>query len=316
MPTAEVDVTVGLARALLVEQHPDLADLPLVLVANGWDNVVMRLGDDLALRLPRRAAAATLVENEQRWLPMLARSLPVPVPAPVRVGRPSHGLTAPAYPWSWSVVPWFDGVAVSTLPPTDRSALAEPLADVVAALHVPAPREAPVNPFRGVPLAARDTALRGRLAPGSVPGAGRLLDLWARLVGTPVWDGPAVWLHGDLHPANVVAVAGSAAEPRGAARLAAVVDFGDVTSGDPATDLATAWLTFDAPARAVFRDRVTTLSGTEDETWDRALAWAVLFTSMLLAHSDDAPHLRAIGEHARDQVLADAGATVSRTASL
>jgi aminoglycoside phosphotransferase (APT) family kinase protein len=307
MPTAEVDVTVDLARALLAAQHPDLAERPLEVVANGWDNVVLRLGDDLALRLPRRGAAAVLVEHEQRWLPELAPGLPVPVPAPVRLGRPSVGPDGPAYPWSWSVVPWFDGVPAWTLDAAARGALAEHLADVLAALHTPAPVDAPVNPFRGVPLAARDAVVRERLAGGTVPDAAALLALWSHLVGTPGWDGPAVWLHGDLHPANLVvlpAAAASGGDP--SVRLAAVVDFGDITSGDPATDLATAWLTFDAPGRAAFRDRVTRSCGADDATWDRALAWAVLFTSMLLVHSDDAPHLRAIGEHALAQVLADA----------
>ncbi|WP_251150839.1 aminoglycoside phosphotransferase family protein [Cellulosimicrobium sp. Marseille-Q4280] len=305
MPSAEADVTVDLARALLTAQHPDLAGLPIVVAASGWDNVVLRLGDDLALRLPRRAAAAQLVENEQRWLPALAPSLPVAVPAPVRVGRPSDGSVAPVYPWSWSVVPWFDGVPAWRVEPAARHGLAGPLADVVAALHVPAPEDAPANPYRGVPLATRDAAVRERLASGAVPEPGPLLDLWSRLCGTPDRDGPAVWLHGDLHPANLIATPGDGPSAAGAASLAAVVDFGDVTSGDPATDLATAWLTFDPPARATFRDRVTTACGTDDATWDRSLAWAVLFTSILLSHSDDAPHLRAIGEQALAQVLAE-----------
>ncbi|WP_454044574.1 aminoglycoside phosphotransferase family protein [Cellulosimicrobium sp. Marseille-Q8652] len=310
MPSAEVDVTVDLARALLAAQHPDLADLPITVAANGWDNAVLRLGDDLALRLPRRAVAARLVENEQRWLPVLAPRLPVAVPAPVRVGRPSDGSAGAVFPWSWSVVPWFAGSPVQALDPVDRGGLAEPLADLVAALHVAAPPDAPANPFRGVPLETRDRALRERLAAGAVPDAAPLLGLWSRLAGTPGWDGPAVWLHGDLHPANLVATtgadAGAAPTTPASGGLAAVVDFGDVTSGDPATDLATAWLTFDAASRATFRDRVTTLSRTDDATWDRALGWAVLFTTLLLAHSDDAPHLRAMGEHALEQVLADA----------
>ncbi len=111
-PAAEVDVGVPLVRALLVDQHPDLADLPLRVVANGWDNVVLRLGDDLAVRIPRRAAAAELVEHEQRWLPELAPLVaPVRVPLPVRTGRPALG-----YPWSWSVVPWFPGTVAGSRP--------------------------------------------------------------------------------------------------------------------------------------------------------------------------------------------------------
>lgn len=302
LPPAEVDVTVDLARGLLAAQHPDLAGLPLAVVAHGWDNVVLRLGHDLAVRLPRRAAAAGLVRHEQVWLPHLAPLLPVPVPAPVRVGLPSDGARGPSFPWSWSVVPWFPGRPVWAVPPAERAGLVAPLADVVAALHRPAPPDAPPNPFRGVPLAERDAVVRDRLGDGTVTDGDALLALWSRLAGTPPWDGPAVWLHGDLHPANLVAT-----DDAGPPALAAVVDFGDLTSGDPATDLATAWLTFDAPGREAFRQRVTRACGTDDATWDRALAWAVVLTTMLLRHSpDEAPRLRAVGEHARDQVLSGA----------
>ena len=92
-PAAEVHVDEHLVRALLAEQHPDLAHLPVTVAANGWDNVMLRLGDDLAVRIPRRAAAATLVEHEQRWLPTIAALVGdvVPVPEPVRTGRPALG---------------------------------------------------------------------------------------------------------------------------------------------------------------------------------------------------------------------------------
>ncbi len=100
MPAAELDVTPKLVRRLLREQHPDLAGLRVELLANGWDNVVFRLGDELAVRMPRRGAAATILRNEQRWLPVLAPGLPLPVPEPVRTGEPGSG-----YPWPWSIVP-------------------------------------------------------------------------------------------------------------------------------------------------------------------------------------------------------------------
>ena len=53
--------------------------------------------------------------------------------------------------------------------------------------------------------------------------------VWDELRSTPEWAGPALWLHGDLHPSNMLTYHG---------RLSAVIDFGDITSGDPATDLA------------------------------------------------------------------------------
>ena len=110
-PAADITVSPSLVQALLEEQHPDLALLPLVKVAEGWDNTLFRLGDELAVRLPRRAASATLIENEQRWLPELAARLPVAVPVPLRVGVPCR-----LFGWSWSIARWLPGRSLLDAP--------------------------------------------------------------------------------------------------------------------------------------------------------------------------------------------------------
>ncbi|GAA2722901.1 aminoglycoside phosphotransferase family protein [Cellulomonas aerilata] len=291
-PPAELDVTTDLVRRLLREQHPDLADLPLRIVSGGWDNVIVRLGDHLAVRVPRRETAARLALHEQRWLPEMADRLGVAIPVPVRAGRPGAG-----YPWAWTVVPWFDGLPAAGVPRGDRGRLAVPLADVVARLHVAAPPDAPDNPFRGGTLRDRDAVVHERVASGAVPAPDDVLAVWADAAAVPGRSGPPVWLHGDLHPANLLLTADG--------DLAAVLDFGDLTAGDPATDLATAWLTFDAAARRVFRDRVTDLTGTDGATWVRARGWALAMATALLAHSDDDPAFALLGRETIAQVLAD-----------
>src|ERR1017187_9066626 len=92
------DIDEALVRALLHEQHPDLAGLALRAVAGGWDNRMWRLGEELAVRLPRTPRAPSLLRTEQRWLPFLAPGLPLPIPVPVRAGErrrvsPSPGLS-------------------------------------------------------------------------------------------------------------------------------------------------------------------------------------------------------------------------------
>ncbi|WP_407342711.1 hypothetical protein [Pengzhenrongella phosphoraccumulans] len=84
-----------------------------------------------------------------------------------------------------------------------------------------------------------------------------------------------------------------------------MLDFGDITAGDPATDLATAWMTFDASGRRRFQDQVTRLCGTDHDTWQRARGWALVLAVALLAHSDDDPPFAVLGAHALAQVLAD-----------
>lgn len=291
MPAAEIDVTNDLVQRLLSDQFPDLVRLPLVRVANGWDNVTFKLGAELAIRLPRREAAADLVVNEQQWLPSLAPELPVAVPAPVRCGRPSS-----YYPWSWSVVPWLEGRPALRLRSEERRSLAPGLAAFVAALHVPAPSGAPMNPIRGVPLASRNAAILQRLVSGLVPQPERVAALWRQLAGLPAWDGPALWLHGDLHPGNLI-VDGT--------RLAAVIDFGDITAGDPATDLAAAWLVFDGVGRRDFIAAVESRTDVTPETWQRGRGWALAMATALLATSDDNRLLRGVGERTLAEVLSD-----------
>ena len=284
---ARLDVDEALVRTLLREQHPDLADRPLRFVARGWDNALWRVGDDLVARLPLRDEAAPLISHEQRWLPVLAPRLPVDVPVPVRVGVPSA-----AYPWPWTLARWVPGVRADAVPVADRAAWADDLADLFVALHRPAPADAPANPYRGVPPRTRRGPLVERLEHLRLPDAQEMLDVFDELAAAPDHDGPPVWLHGDPHPANLVVHDG---------RLAAAVDWGDVTSGDPASDLATAWLTFDGPTRARFRARLEAACGWDDATWRRAQAWAVLLAVVLQLHPDEHPDLVETGRFAWEQ---------------
>lgn len=289
MPEADVDVTPGLVRLLLHEQHPDLADRSIVEVANGWDNVIYRLGDDLAVRLPRRALAAVLVEHEQRVLPWLAERVTIPIPAPVRVGHAGLG-----YPWSWNIVPWFDGSAACVSDVAEPTVEARRLGEFLAELHVTAPDDAPQNAYRGH-FVGRNTAVFleriGEVADDLdalvADGAGVARRRWAELTDVTAFAGDPMWIHGDLHTANVLVHDG---------RISAVIDFGDVCAGDPATDLAVAWMLFDESDRDVLRRAAGSASdAVDDAMWQRAEAWALHFAVVYLLHSADNRRMATIG---------------------
>jgi aminoglycoside phosphotransferase (APT) family kinase protein len=292
MPAAEVSVSPELVRRLLEAQQPDLAHLPVQLMAHGWDNLMYRLGDELAVRLPRRAVAARLIAHEQRWLPVVAPRLPLPVPAPVRAGRAALG-----YPWPWSIVPFLPGQLAAREPPADPAAAAASLGRFLAALHVPAPPDAPANPVRGVPLAERTAAVTGNLGiVGGLVDRGTAMRAWRAALATPAWDGPPVWLHGDLHPANILVHRG---------RVSGVIDFGDITAGDPATDLSVAWMLLPADCRGAFRASYHAACGHADgdDIWARARGWALALSLACLASSADNPLMAAVGRHGIGAVL-------------
>ena len=215
-------------RALLARQHPDLASLPLMRAAEGWDNVMFRLGDDLAVRMPRRQIGADVSTSELDWLPTVAQHWTFGAPIPIRMGEPGEG-----YPWRWSVVPWIPGVPALEEPLS--TAGARDLGRALAQVHRPVPDYAPRNPFRSDPLALRAERFDARVdalvgAEGARLAADAARNDFAHGAAQPA--GPLTWCHLDLHGNNVLTANG---------RLAGIIDWGDSAVGDPATDLGQAW---------------------------------------------------------------------------
>jgi aminoglycoside phosphotransferase (APT) family kinase protein len=238
----DTEITAGLIRDLLRDQHPDLAELPLREVEGGWGNQMWRLGDELAVRIQRMETDPDRQLKERRWLPLLAPRLPLPIPVPVRSGAPSE-----RFPKMWTVMTWVPGLPLDHGSITRGEHAADTLAAFLRALHVAAPADAPVDPGRAAH--PKDCADGFEHFFDSVDAdaigsdAADVRAVWDDAVAAPAWEGPPVWVHGDLHPANVVVADGT---------LAGVVDFGELCVGDPASDLAAAWVLLPAGAAARF----------------------------------------------------------------
>ena len=124
MHVDEVDTDASLVRRLLAAQFPQWRDLPIEPVAStGTDNAIYRIGDDMAVRLPRIDWATEQVELEQAWLSKLAPLLPVAIPVLLGKGEPAEG-----YPWTWAVHGWLDGENPAVGRVSDPRSLATELA--------------------------------------------------------------------------------------------------------------------------------------------------------------------------------------------
>jgi aminoglycoside phosphotransferase (APT) family kinase protein len=291
MHTDEIDTDAALVRRLLNRQFPQWAELPVTLVPSyGTDHDIYRLGEHLGVRLPRIGWAASQAAKEAEWLPRLAPHLPLAVPVPVALGQPDE-----SYPFGWAVHQWLPGENTDgTLRDLDRAAV--DLAGFVTALRAADTTGAPARlpGTRGGPLAERDDGVRRALVElgDRIDGAAALRS-WEQSLAAPVWDGPEVWVHGDLLPGNLLVVDG---------RLSAVIDYGGLNVGDPACDLQPAWNLFTDDSRRTFLAELKA----DDTMRLRGRGWALSQALIALPYYwQTNPGILAQALRALDLVLAD-----------
>ena len=242
---------IALVRRLLTTQFPQWAALPLrQFTSTGVDNTLYLLGDEMVARFPCSEWSNERVTKELRWLPWLAPQLPIAVPASLGRGMPAEG-----YPWSWSVYNWLAGEPATIERITDPAGFAKEIAAFIAALRQIDPA---AGPPAGQPLALRDMQVRSAIAAlRGVIDADAATAVWVAALQSPVWDGPSVWLHGDLAPGDILVRAG---------RLSAIIDFAATGVGDPSDDVRAAWTLLPPSARGLFRAWLRI----DDATWTRA----------------------------------------------
>ncbi|MFG1708715.1 aminoglycoside phosphotransferase family protein [Nonomuraea sp. M3C6] len=286
-----IDITADLVRSLVSEQFRQWSDLPVKSVARqGWDNRTFRLGDQLAVRLPSAEGYVAGIEKEDRCLPVLAKDLPLPVPAPVATGRPAAG-----YPFPWSVRRWLPGDTVESAMDVDRTELARDLGSFLTALREVPPLQGMAagrhSHFRGChPSVYSDQVECALDKLGDVVDVAACEAVWASAL-TSAWPFPSTWFHGDVAAGNLLATGG---------KLSAVIDFGTCGIGDPACDLVMAWTYFVGDERKVFREAV----GLSDDTWRRARGWA-LWKALVTMADLSSPDPESFQNRVLVQVLED-----------
>ena len=257
-----ISINKNLVHQLISKQFPEWKELTIQAVAvSGWDNRTFHLGDEMLVRLPSAACYAGQVEKEAHWLPMLAPHLPVKIPAPLALGKPTKD-----YPWPWGIYRWLVGETVAATPDIDLSILAEDLANFLFSLHridsTGGPAPGLHSFYRGGSLAVYDEETQKALShlKNNIDSLAAM-ELWQSALKTS-WRKAPVWVHGDISAGNLLIEHG---------KLSAVIDFGQLSIGDPACDLAITWTLFKDQSRAIFKTKLAL----DDDTWIRAKAWTL-----------------------------------------
>lgn len=285
----EIEISPTLVRKLLQAQFAQWADLPLESITPaGTDNAMFKLGDDLAVRLPRTERAAHNIESECRWLPQLAPHLPLPIPVPLRQGKPQ-----PEYDLPWAIYRLLPGKNVSVSRINNLHQAATDIGHFVYAMRQINAVGGPAT-RRGRPLHNRDTETRSAIAQlEGIIDTNHAIQLWEEALAAPQWTGPAMWMHGDLHPGNLLVEND---------HISAVIDFGTCGIGDPAVDLMVAWTLLDSESRKVF----CAIVQPDNDSWIRGRGWA--FTMGVVAYpyyKKSNPTFAAIAKRTMDEALSD-----------
>jgi aminoglycoside 2''-phosphotransferase len=258
----------------------------VVELGRGADSVAYLVDEEWVVRVARTANARVTMRREIALLPELAAALPVAVPDPAFVETGEGGAAFMGYRVLRGVP--LTPALLGRLPRRGRDRVLGQFAEFLRALHghdIAAARRAGVGPQL--------------LTGGYHPGQRELLDLAAPCPGNRrrkqlevAFDAieadpgstfiasPAV-LHADLKPAHVLV------DPSGAG-ITGILDWGDVSLGDPDFDLAVISIFF---GRGVLAQLLRHLPGRDAE----ALEWKAGVYSALRALQDQVFGLRTEG---------------------
>jgi aminoglycoside phosphotransferase (APT) family kinase protein len=292
----QVEVDADCVRRLLASQYPDIAGAPITTIdSTGTVNALFRVGDQFLARLPLVARWSNDIDREWDWLPWFSRRIvSVRLPEPIFKGHPADD-----YPFPWAVYRWIDGAPYDDALVDDERSAAETLVRFVLELRsLELVEGAPRGGRR--PLRELDEETRTAIgAADDTIDAAAAMTVWEDALEAPVWDGKSAWIHGDLLRPNLLVNDG---------HLDAVIDFGGVGIGDPATDLMPAWSVFGPTGRKVFR---ATLEP-DGATWSRARGIALHQAAMVIPYyAETNAAFVALSIRAIEQIVAEFSTTDS-----
>jgi aminoglycoside phosphotransferase (APT) family kinase protein len=253
--TPEIEIDDEIAKRLLRNRFPELELLNLNLLGSGWDNQAYLINNSLVFRFPHRKMGGELMDLECTVLEYLSRyRFPLQVPEPKFVAKPDN-----EFPYTIAGYQMILGKTADseTWAVEERAANAEPLGSFLSALHK-VPTDVPFafgDLLRRADISFRIEKIRQQLA--NAPAG--FLALAEELALKPLLSTPPVWVHGDLYSRHLVVDSSKT--------VCGIIDWGDTHVGDPALDIAIAWMFLPPSSWPTF---IEAYGGVDPDTWKRA----------------------------------------------
>ncbi|MDJ0785284.1 MAG: phosphotransferase [Myxococcota bacterium] len=223
-------------RAALAEQFPTLRLDAVRFLGSGWDYDAWLVDDGWVFRFPRRREVADGIPEELRGMELVSQGLrdaPLAFPHFEHVGAPG-----PHFPYAFLGYRFLPGTPGPEVPPDriDRAQVVEALGETLRLLHAIPAEQALERGIRreldGQKAWLRDVVRKRDAIRDALPEALReraLPFLEGSAAHGPESDSPPRLIHNDLGPDHVLL------DPE-TGRAVALLDFGDLSVGDPAYD--------------------------------------------------------------------------------
>lgn len=277
-----MNIDVEIVEKLIQEQFPKWSSLFISPVKrSGHDNRTFHLADSMLIRMPSGPDYVAQIEKENKWLPILAKNISLPITKPIALGMPNRD-----YPYPWAINEYIPGETACNTNVRSLESFAEEIAEFLKELQTIDTTNAPTagehNFYRGAhPSVYQEEVNESLRDLKEILPVKDIETIWEESINS-VWKKEPVWIHGDIAPGNLLVDDG---------QLSGVIDFGIMGIGDPACDYAMGWTFFDKGSRTSLFKYI------DEDTQMRARAWA-LWKALITYRSEN----DEVSNNARDTI--------------
>lgn len=245
----DIELTETLALELIFSQFPQFKDSSFKKIGEGFDNIVLQVGEDYVFRFPRRKLAVPLTEREIKVLGFLQGKLDLDIPSPQFLGFPTKDYPYPFF--GHKLVKGFTGCQIALTTDQEKKAAAKLGASLkkLHSLDYSSLSSVDFTPFDDrTKLGAMLARFWERIEPIKKEyDLEKFFPAWKKIIekaSSYKANQSQCLLHGDLYHKHMVFSSEG--------ELCGLIDWGDLCVNDPVVDFAVVYSFFSSSAEESF----------------------------------------------------------------